>query len=88
MKRRLLWTRFATFTIATMAAIICASVGLSKLTAILAFVLAAAPLIILDLLWPPPIDISGTQDDLEFEFRDSNYAAEFAHLNGIQPDQS
>ena len=86
LKWRLLGMRTATFLIATAAGLGAAATGISKPIAIGIFIAVLTPLIFADLLWPPALDITGGPSFTEFEFKDSEYAEEFARLNGVQTD--
>jgi hypothetical protein len=83
---RLFGMRTATFLIATAAGLGAAATGISKAMAIGIFIAVLAPLIFVDVLWPPALDITGGPSFTEFEFKDSEYAEEFARLNGVQVD--
>jgi hypothetical protein len=86
LKWRLSGMRTATFLFATAAGLGAAALGISKLMAIAIFIAIATPLIFIDSFWPPALDITGGPTFTEFEFKDSEYAEEFAHLNGVQAD--
>jgi hypothetical protein len=81
-----MWPRFLAFLVATVAAAICIYFDLSKAVLVIGLVLALTPVIVLDLVSPPPLDFAGTRSGIEFDFRDPGYAAEFALLNGTLPE--
>ena len=45
------------------------------------FFLCASPILILQVFFPPPFDITAYKDSVDYEFRDEELAFEFAELN-------
>lgn len=43
--------------------------------------LCLSPLIVWEVLFPPPVDLTAYSNTVDYEFRDADYAAEFASLN-------
>jgi hypothetical protein len=49
--------------------------------------LCMTPLLLWQLFFPPPLDLTATSSTVEYEFRDRDYAAEFARLNQPADEQ-
>lgn len=47
-----------------------------------------APLIGLDIFFPPVVDITAHADTVDYEFRDPQFAREFAQQNGVGPSNA
>lgn len=41
------------------------------------------PWFVVELLWPPPLELSAHATSVDYRFQDAQYASEFASLNGI-----
>ena len=54
---------------------------LRKWVAMILILVCLAPYFFWEILWPPAIDITAYKDSVDYEFRDFNYAMEFAELN-------
>ena len=55
--------------------------SLRKWVAMGLILICLAPLFIREVLWPPAICITAFKDSVDYEFRDGDYAEEFAELN-------
>jgi hypothetical protein len=42
------------------------------------------PLILWETLFPPPVDLTAYAETVDYEFRDAEYAADFAELNQVE----
>lgn len=53
-----------------------------------AVIVCLSPWFVLQMVFPPPIDLTAYTDSVEYEFRDPEYAAEFAALNNAPVEGS
>ncbi len=49
--------------------------------------LCLLPLIVWETIFPTPIDLTAFSESVDYEFRDADYAAEFASLNNSKTDE-
>jgi hypothetical protein len=49
--------------------------------------LCLLPLMVWETIFPPPIDLTAFSDTVDYEFRDTGYATEFASLNNSKTDE-
>ena len=55
--------------------------SIRKLVAVVLILVCLAPYFLWELFFPPSIDITAFSDSVDYEFRDEEYAYEFAALN-------
>jgi hypothetical protein len=49
-------------------------------------IVALSPWFLWQVFFPPPVDLTAYTDEVDYEFRDQDYAEEFAALNGTVTD--
>ncbi|MCC9658827.1 hypothetical protein [Rhodopirellula halodulae] len=52
-----------------------------KWTSMILTIVCLAPYFLWETIWPPAIDITAYKDSVDYEFRDMDYALDFAALN-------
>ena len=55
--------------------------ALRKWVAVLLILICLLPYVLWETFWPPSIDITAFSNSVDYEFRDAEYAYEFAELN-------
>lgn len=61
--------------------------GMRRVVLLIAFCVALSPLLVWELVSPPPFTLTAWRDKIDYEFRDDAAAYEFAELNAVPWDE-